>query len=68
MLPFGIQSTQIHLNYWKEEDFKNFEKFLIKHQKKIVSFDDLLNKVKSGFFIHSINFALKNCLKILRAL
>ena len=21
-LPFGIQSTQIHLNYWKEEDFK----------------------------------------------
>ena len=22
MLPFGIQSTQIHLNYWKEEDFR----------------------------------------------
>ena len=68
MLPFGIQSTQIHLNYWKEKDFSNFEKFLRRHQKKIVSFDNILNKVKSGFFIHSINFALKNCIKISRTL
>ena len=68
MLPFGIQSTQIHLNYWKEKDFKNFEKFLMKHRKKIVSFDDMLNKIKSGFFIDSVNFALKNCIKITRAL
>ena len=68
MLPFGFQSTQIHLNYWKEKDFKNFEKFLRKHQKKIISFDNVLDKVKSGFFIYSINFALKNCIKILRAL
>ena len=58
MLPFGIQSTQIHLNYWKEEDFKNFEKFLRRHQKKIVSFDNILNKVKSGFFIYSIWYYL----------
>jgi len=68
MLPFGIQSTQIHLNYWKEKDFINFEKFLRRHQKKIVSFDNILNKVKSSFFIYSINFALKNCIKISRTL
>jgi hypothetical protein len=68
MLPFGIQSTQIHLNYWKEKDFKNFEKFLRRYQKKIISFDKILNKVKSGFFIYSINFALKNCIKISRTL
>ena len=66
--PFGIQSTQIHLNYRKEKDFKNFEKFVRKHQKKIISLDNILNKVKSGFFIYSINFALKNCIKILRTL
>ena len=68
MLPFGIQSTQIHLNYWKEKDFKNFEKFLRKNHKKIVSFDNILNKIKSGFFIYSINFALKNFIKTLRIL
>jgi hypothetical protein len=68
MLPFGIQSTQVHLNDWKEKDFKNFEKFLRKHQKKIISFNNTLNKIKSGFFIYSINFAFKNCIKISRTL
>ena len=26
MLPFGIQSTQIHINYWNEKDFLIFQK------------------------------------------
>ena len=30
-LPFGIQATQIHLNYWTQEDFNNFEKFIKKN-------------------------------------
>ena len=25
ILPFGIQSTQMHINQWKDEDYKNFE-------------------------------------------
>ena len=37
MLPFGIQATQIHLNYWKQNDFDNFEKFIESNQKKIIS-------------------------------
>ena len=28
LLPFGIQSTQIHLNYWNNDDFNKFEKFV----------------------------------------
>ena len=24
ILPYGIQTTQIHLNYWNENDYKNF--------------------------------------------
>ena len=31
ILPFGIQSTQVHLNYWDENDFLKFEKFIIKN-------------------------------------
>ena len=27
-LPFGIQATQIHLNYWKDKDFQDFENFI----------------------------------------
>ena len=26
MLPFGIQTTQIHLNYWKQKEFDNLKK------------------------------------------
>ena len=26
-LPFSIQSTQIHLNNWDDDYFKNFENF-----------------------------------------
>ena len=26
MLPFGIQSTQIHLNYWNDKDYEKFDK------------------------------------------
>ena len=34
LLPFGIQSTQIHVNYWNDKDFTNFKKFIEKHHKK----------------------------------
>ena len=33
-LPFGIQSTQIHINYWESNDLIKFEKFLENYHKK----------------------------------
>ena len=36
LLPYGIQSTQIHINNWTEQDFKKFENF-IKKNKKIIN-------------------------------
>ena len=45
-LPFGIQTTQIHLNYWEKEDFDDFEKFVIKNSKKIITYDQALKKNK----------------------
>ena len=38
-LPFGIQSTQLHINYWDNKDFERFENFIVKHHNKIVDLD-----------------------------
>ena len=35
-LPFGIQSTKLHLQMWKENDYDNFEKFIHKNLKYII--------------------------------
>ena len=66
MLPFGIQTTQIHLNYWKDKDFNKFEGFINKHHNKIISFENALERINNGFFSNSINFFVKNLLKFLR--
>ena len=53
-LPFGIQSTQIHLNYWKQKDFDIFEKFIIKNSNKIITYDQALKKINNNSFYKSI--------------
>ena len=68
MLPFGIQATQIHLNYWKEKDFNKFEEFINKNHNKIISFENALERINNGFFSKFINFFIKNLLKLLRLL
>ena len=66
LLPFGIQSTQIHLNYWKEDDYLKFEKFIIKNNSKIISFDDALKKINNNYFYLSINWLIEKLLKLRR--
>ena len=65
-LPFGIQSTQIHLNYWKQKDFENFEKFIKKNSKKIITYDEALNKVNNNSFYKLINFLTRKILSFKR--
>ena len=65
-LPFGIQTTQIHLNYWKNEDFNNFEKFIKKNSNKIITYDQALNKINNNFFYKLINHLLTKILKFKR--
>ena len=67
LLPFGIQSTQIHLNYWKEIDFIKFEKFIIKNKSNIISFDQAIKKVNNSLFFKSINWMSEKTLKIIRS-
>ena len=49
-LPFGLQTTQIHLNYWTENEFNKFSELIYKNKKKIISYDDALKLIskKSG--------------------
>jgi len=65
MLPYGIQSTQIHLNSWTEVDFKRFEKFIEKHHKKIINLDYALS-INSNAFANIINIVVKQTLKTIR--
>ena len=67
-LPFGIQSTQIHLNYWNEEDFNNFEKFIEKYANKIITYDQAMRKVNNSFFYSSIKILSKKVLQTIRFL
>jgi len=65
-LPFGIQSTQIHLNYWNDKYFSNFENFINKNHSKIVNLDYILNLKKSNFLKNTINYSVEKTLKAIR--
>ena len=66
LLPFGIQSTKLHLNEWKEKDFENFEKFINKNSKKIISYDQALQKINNNFFYKFINILSEKILRLKR--
>ena len=66
LLPFGIQSTKLHLNLWKQEDLDNFEKFIIKNLNKIITYDQALQKINNNFFYKFINTLSKKILRLKR--
>ena len=68
MLPFGIQATQIHLNYWKQNDFNNFEEFVKSNQKKIIDYEQALKKVNNSIGYRLINKLTGIALKTKRIL
>jgi len=67
-LPFGIQSTQIHLNEWKQKDFDNFEKFIIKNLNKIISYNQAIEKINNNFLYKLLNIFTKKILQSKRIL
>ena len=68
ILPFGIQSTQIHLNYWDDDYYKKFNDFIEKNFKKIIDLNYILTLDKTNFFQNSINYSVEKTLKVLRRL
>lgn len=65
-LPFGIQSFQIHLNYFSKRDFDNFKNFIEKNYANIITFDQALSKVNNNFFYKIIRVTSKKILQIKR--
>jgi len=65
ILPFGIQSTQLHINYWNEDYFKGFKSFIEKNHIYIKSFDQIIN-FEENFFKKIINFLVEKNLKLAR--
>ena len=68
LLPFGIQSTQIHLNYWSQTDFNQFEQFIKKNADKILHLDYILNLEKPNLIKNTINYTLEKTIKTIRAI
>ena len=66
MLPFGIQSTQVHLNYMSEKKFNKFEYFIEKNKKNIITFDTAIEKVNNNLFSKCSRITLEKSLKLLR--
>ena len=56
MLPFGIQSTQIHINYWNEKNFLDFKKFIEKNYSKVIDANIAFSKNSNSTFDKLINF------------
>ena len=68
LLPFGIQSTAIHLNYWNEIDFNNFKDFLENNSDKIITYDHALEKINNDFSYELIKILVKKALQTKRFL
>ena len=66
LLPFGIQSTQIHLNTWTLNDFKNFENFIIKNSEKIIDYDYAISRLNNNIVFKIISYLTKYILIIKR--
>mgnify|MGYP001204177257 CR=1 FL=1 len=66
ILPFGIQSTQIHINYWADKDFINFKKFIEKNHNKVIKADLAFSKISNNYINKIVNVTLKKLLKLKR--
>ena len=67
-LPFGLQTTQIHLNYWNDNDYKNFSKLVIKYKKDIISYDEAIKMLSNKKVDKLIRQFLRKILIIKRKL
>jgi len=68
MLPYGIQSTQIHLNNWSVKDYNEFETFIKKNHNKIISYDQALSKTSKSYTSLILRYFTEYFLKFLRLL
>jgi predicted deacetylase len=66
LLPFGIQSTKLHLHVWTEADYNSFENFIKKNSNRILCYDEALKKVNDNLFYRMLRFFTSKILKFKR--
>ena len=67
ILPFGIQSTQIHINSWNAQDFEVFKNFIEANlKKKIIDYDYALSKVNDNFYSSISRYLIEYILRLSR--
>ena len=66
LLPFGIQSTQMHINNWDEQYFKNFQRFIEKNRNKISNLENIVDLVNPNIVQNLINYLVEKTLKTVR--
>ena len=65
-LPFGIQSTQMHINEWNDETYKNFEIFVKKNYSKILNLNNIIEVTNPNSLQNLTNYLVEKTLKTVR--
>ncbi len=65
-LPFGIQSTQMHINTWNNNNFENFESFVRKNFRKIVNLDYIIDITNPNIIQNLANYFVEKTLRTIR--
>ena len=65
-LPFGIQSTQMHINTWNNDNFEIFESFIETNFRKIVSLDYIIDVTNPNIIQNLTNYFVEKTLKTIR--
>ncbi len=66
ILPLGIQSTQLHINYWDDKYFDNFKNFIKKNEKKIINLDYIIDITNPNNLQKITNYLVEKTLKTVR--
>mgnify|MGYP001447017058 FL=1 len=66
ILPFGIQSTQMHINEWNNDVYNNFELLIKKNYKKIMSLDYIIDITNPNILQNFTNYLVEITLKTVR--
>ena len=65
-LPFGIQSTQMHINEWNDEAYNNFEIFVKKNYSKILNLNNIIEIANPNSLQNLTNYLVEKTLKTVR--
>ncbi len=67
-LPFGIQTMQLHINYFDESDFLKLSNFIEKNHKRIISYEKACELQRNSFTDKLLRLIIKKTLQFKRTI